>query len=220
MRKNYRYNSLKKIKYFSQHNSHLLPTSPLVSKKRGNIWSMSADWCGSWSICWRQWNVSLIFWKTKSWSVVWWRRDMASCTHLQFAGHLWGQMFLTMLDLLSAPLCYGMKMWFWISSVQSWNATQESLCCSECHRNVPKKKKSTSGWCADNIKFLMDLDEMREPKCNHCHHFTLWLQCKLTYPFFEYGSFKDWESDTIPRAWNPFVALLTNLLQKQTYCLW
>ena len=39
-------------------------------------------------------------------------------SHLLFAGHLCNQMFLMMWDLLLAPLCYGMKMWFWIGVAQ------------------------------------------------------------------------------------------------------
>ena len=32
-------------------------------------------------------------------------------------------------------------MWFWTDVAQSWHTTQGSLCCSECHRNVPENEK-------------------------------------------------------------------------------
>lgn len=208
-------------------NSHLLPTSPFVSKKRGNIWSMSADCCGSWSICWRQWNVSLIFWKTKSRSVVWWRRDMAS---IHSSPICWSAMEPNVLDDVGPP--FSITLLWDADVVLDWRCTvlirhSKSLCCSGCHRNVPEKKLKQYFWLEcrqyqvfDDLVHAGCTQKSNKQKRNHHHYFTLWLQCKLTYPFFEYGSFKDGKSDTIPRAWNSFVALLTALLQKQKYCLW
>lgn len=137
--------------------------------------------------------------------------------HLLFAGHQWNQISLVMWALLSAPLYSVMQWWFWIDVAQSWHTTQENPCCSECQTNAPKERKKES---TDNVKCMpLTLKKTKEPKSNKSY-FTLQLQCKLTYPFLEYGSFKDGKSDTIPSAWNAFVALLTVLLQKQKCCLW
>lgn len=83
----------------------------------------------------------------------------------------------------------------------SWHTIQESFCCSECHRNIRRQYQVFHG-CI----YAAYTQKIKEWKCN-CHHYsTLQLRCKLTYPFFEYGSFKDEKSNTIPKAWNSFVA--------------
>lgn len=47
-----------------------------------------------------------------------------------------------MWDHLLIPHSSGMERRFWIDAAQSLHATQESLCCFECHRSVPGMKKT------------------------------------------------------------------------------
>lgn len=90
-----------------------------------------------------------------------------------------------MWDLLLAPLCSVMQRWFWIYVAQSLYATQESLCCSECHRNVPGRKQ-----------YLM-LDKIIQ---SQWLQWCLWFGRQTYISFFRVWVFQRWEQGHNPKG--------------------